>query len=269
MHAMNRPAIIFTLFAVSSSAAFHHLSGRSAVPYRVPTLSTSFAIPDVTSLLEPSSSDSASTSAISPLAASVSATLTYLSLIVYFDRPRGTLTIPESNLLIQQSRVPNAGLGLFVTQSLPKGTVLGTYPGIVRPAETFYDGKCRAYPQAVGYSWRFTDSKYVIDPTDAKGEIQDFCIGGSNEVPFSNAIFDTLFKFWRVNTALCRINEPPLGAGGCNVSAKEKLDSREVVFELIQNVVSGQELYLDYGLDYDRSRYGPSPGRSDDDFGGG
>lgn len=128
---------------------------------------------------------------------------------------------------------------------------------MIRPTNTFYDVKCRQYPQAIGYSWRFTDSKYIIDPTDNNGEIQNVCYGGSSEVPLSNIIFPTLLSFWNVNTALCRINEPPIGAGGCNVSAKENLDKREVIFELIQDVVTGQELYLDYGLDYDRSRYGP------------
>ena len=131
---------------------------------------------------------------------------------------------------------------------------------MLRPAETFFDGKCRRYPQAVGYSWRFTDNKFVIDPTDSRGEIRDICLGGSSEVPFSNVIFASLLRFWGVSTALCRINEPPIGAGGCNVSARENREKREVVFELIQDVVSGQELYLDYGLDYDRSRYGPMPG---------
>ena len=154
--------------------------------------------------------------------------------------------------------MPGGGLGLFVTQSLPKGTILGTYPGVVRPAETVNDGKYRQYPQAIAYCWRFTDNKFVIDPTDSQGNIQDYCFGGSSEVPLSNIIFATLLSFWKVNTALCRINEPPIGAGGCNCSAKERLETREVVFELIQDVVSGQELYLDYGLDYDRSRYGPS-----------
>ena len=194
------------------------------------------------------------------MVAALSSTLTYTSLIAYFDRPRGSLVIPnpQSTLLIQQSRVPGGGLGLFVTQSLPKGTILGTYPGVVRPAETVNNGKYRQYPQAISYCWRFTDNKFVIDPTDSQGNIQDYCLGGSSEVPLSNIIFSTILSFWKVNTALCRINEPPIGAGGCNVSAKERLETREVVFELIQDVVSGQELYLDYGLDYDRSRYGPS-----------
>ena len=194
------------------------------------------------------------------LAAVSSATVTYLSLITYFDRPRGHLSIPDpqSNLIIQQSNVPGAGLGLFAKQSIPKGTVLGSYAGVMRPTKSFYNGKCRQFPQAIGYSWRFTDSKYIIDPTDSNGEIQNVCFGGSSEVPFSNLVFTTLLRFWNTDTMLCRINEPPIGAGGCNVSAKENLEKREVVFELIQDVYAGQELYLDYGLDYDRSRYGPS-----------
>ena len=86
--------------------------------------------------------------------------------------------------------------------------------------------------------------------------MQDVCFGGSDEVPFSNVIFSTLLQSLRVSTALCRINEPPIGVGGCSVSARENLENREVVFELIQDVVLGQELYLDYGLTYDRSAYG-------------
>lgn len=226
-----------------------------------------FALPELLAsslpLLAPSSSaavDGHGVSLISPqvLTEFASAAMTYLSLIAYFDRPRGSLTIPnvESTLQVRPSHVPNAGLGLFTTQSLSKGTILGTYPGVLRPANTFYDGKGRNFPQAIGYSWRFTDNKYVIDPTDSQGNIQDVCLGGSSEVPFSNTIFSTIFQTWKVNTALCRINEPPIGVGGCNVSARENLDTREVVFELIQDVVPGQELYLDYGLTYDRSMYG-------------
>ncbi len=186
------------------------------------------------------------------LTAASSAALSYFSLIAYFDRPRGSLAIPEaeSTLQVRQSRVPNAGLGLFTNRSLSRGTILGTYPGVLRPANAFYNGKGRSFPEAVGYSWRFTDNKYVIDPTDSQGNIQDVCLGGSSEVPFSISFFSVFFQMWRVNTALCRINEPPIGVGGCNVSARENLETREVVFEIIQDVVSGQELYLDYGLTY-------------------
>lgn len=273
--------IFLLLVAASSSfdvtAFLHNLAFITTTPTpisrfnsyknaRVKKSTAIFVLPELASslpLLAPSSSatvDGHGASLISPqiLTEFASAAMTYLSLIVYFDRPRGSLTIPdaESTLQVRPSHVPNAGLGLFTTQSLSKGTILGTYPGVLRPANTFYDGKGRNFPQSIGYSWRFTDNKYVIDPTDSQGNIQDVCLGGSSEVPFSNTIFSTIFQIWKVNTALCRINEPPIGVGGCNVSARENLDTREVLFELIQDVMSGQELYLDYGLTYDRSMYG-------------
>ena len=219
-----------------------------------------FAIPGVSSLTPESTNiipHNPSQQTISPqiIAASASATLTYLFLILTFDRPRGRLIIPDASntLVIQPSRVPNGGLGLFVSKSYPEGTVLGTYPGVLRPADVFYNTKCRLYPKAVGYSWRFTDSKYVIDPTDKYGDIQSVCLGGSDAL--SNVAFKTILSFMRVSTELTRINEPPVGFGGCNVSARENLDKREVVFTLCRDVVAGEELFLDYGLDYDRTGY--------------
>ena len=83
-------------------------------------------------------------------------------------------------------------------------------------------------------------------------------------MPLSNTVFASLLRFLGVSTMLCRINEPPIGAGGCSVNARENLATREVVFELVQDVVTGQELYLDYGLDYDRTGYRPPPENADD-----
>ena len=206
-------------------------------------------------------SSSTTSMMISPqiIAASASITLTYLSLLLAFDRPRGRLLIPDAanSLVTSQSNVPNAGLGLFLSKSFPEGTILGSYPGVLRPAEQFYSTKCRAYPRAVGYSWRFTDSKYVLDPTDDEGNVGNYCFGGGSGDGLSNLVFRTVLSFMRVGTELTRINEPPIGGGGCNVSARENLETREVVFTLCRDVVAGEELFLDYGLDYDRSNYAP------------
>ena len=220
-----------------------------------------FAI-EVSSLLAPSSSSSSSASheilLLSPqiLAASFSSIITYLSLIAYYDRPRGSFAIsqPKLSLSIQPSNVPNGGLGLFTTRRMTSGTILGTYPGVLRPARQFYDGKCIQYPKAIGYSWRFTDNEYVLDPTDSYGELHHVCYGGSDAI--STFIYSTLFHSWTTSTELCRINEPPLGVGGCSITAREDLRKREVMFELTKDVEAGQELYLDYGLNYDRSSYG-------------
>lgn len=183
----------------------------------------------------------------------VSVTITYLSLLLLYDRPRGTLPARDA-LSIAPSRVPNAGLGLFVTQALPEGTVLGTYPGVLRSQSDFVDGKCREYPQAVYYSWRLNDSGYVLDPTDSRGEIQFYCYGGSDVV--SEAVFSSILRSCAKPTDLARINEPPIGFGGCNVVAREEKENKCVRFELCRNVELGEELFMDYGLDYDRSGYG-------------
>ena len=42
-----------------------------------------------------------------------------------------------------------------------------------------------------------------------------------------------------------------------NVITSEDIDSRTVAFQLERDVFAGEEFYLDYGLTYDRSSYGP------------
>ena len=129
---------------------------------------------------------------------------------------------------------------------------MGTYPGVLRRQDDFYSVKCAQHPQAVYYSWRLNESGYVIDPTDVNGEIGSVCFGGSDLV--SEWVFRTLLRFCAKSTDLARINEPPVGFGGCNVVAREEGDA--VRFELCRDVEVGEELFMDYGLDYDRSGYG-------------
>ena len=63
--------------------------------------------------------------------------------LLVYDRPRGSLELDESYLSIRESNVPGAGLGLYAAQTIPQGTVLGNYAGVIRPAQEFYSGKCR------------------------------------------------------------------------------------------------------------------------------
>ena len=130
------------------------------------------------------------------LAGTASATLTYLSLLLAHDRPRGRMCLPDPGnaLAVRPSLVPGGGLGLYAAgrRPLPRGTVLGTYPGVLRPAGAFYGGKCRRFPNALSYSWRFTDDAYVIDPTDDGGELRDTCVGGGSGAPLSTLLFSTL-----------------------------------------------------------------------------
>jgi hypothetical protein len=186
-----------------------------------------------------------------------SACLTYFGLVAMTDRPRGGLLVPESTLQIKESLVPGAGLGLYVTQDLPAGTILGGYPGVVLPlAQHAASTKLQQLaPYSEAYIWRFGDNKFIIDPTDPQGILQDWCRGGNPSVPLSIGIFATILSFVTVPTTLCRINEPPKGKD-VNVITEEDLVGRKVNFVLERDCCAGEELYIDYGLSYDRSHYG-------------
>ena len=66
---------------------------------------------------------------------------------------------------------------------------------------------------------------------------------------------NVLGKWFTAPTTLCRINEPPLGCD-VNVITIENCQDRTVSFVLERDVQAGEEFYIDYGLTYDRSRYG-------------
>jgi len=187
------------------------------------------------------------------IAQASSAAVAYFGLIAYFDRPQGKLLVDETSLQIKQSQIPNAGLGLYICKSLPEGTPLGAYPGVVRPLQKNIN-KLMNHPECEAYIWRLSDNSKVIDPTDINGQIQDICYGGSDDTPLSNFFMSNIVKK-SVPTTLTRINEPTRGLGGCNVRAVENLEKQEVVFELSRDVYEGEELFMDYGLTYDRSRY--------------
>lgn len=194
--------------------------------------------------------------------------LTYFGFVFATDRPKGQLGVPlvdENNnsmdgcLKVSQSTVPGAGLGLFAARSMPKGTVLGTYPGVVLPlGQHSASAKVRDCPGCASYIWRFTDNQYVIDPTDhGDGTLTALCKGGNPSQPLSVAFFNILSAlglFRGVSTALCRINEPPKGSD-VNVVTEEDLETRTVTFSLERDVYAGEELHIDYGLTYDRSGY--------------
>lgn len=183
----------------------------------------------------------------------VSAATSYFGFVGYLDRPQGQLIEnAEQCLEVRQSTVPGAGLGLYAKVSLPKNTVLGTYPGVVLPLQQNLD-KLAKHPQCEGYIWRFSDNQMVIDPTNAEGILDTTCRGGNPSMPLSMGWHKVLN--FQTPTTLCRINEPPLGRD-VNVVTDEDREKRQVVFSLERDVYEGEELFLDYGLSYDRSMYG-------------
>ena len=63
---------------------------------------------------------------------------------------------------------------------------------------------------------------------------------------------DAPFLPGSVPTLLSLINEPPMGAD-VNVDTEET--GLDMTFFLNRDVVAGEELYIDYGRNYDRSSY--------------
>lgn len=175
-----------------------------------------------------------------------SALLSYIGLVGFLDRPRGTLVAKRGiDIDILQSNVPGAGLGLFAKRNLPKGTVLGTYPGVLLKITEPNLGKVRTHPKCETYIWRFSDNQFVLDPTNDVGDLDDLCVGGSPGNPGSFFLFKNVFPF-QVPTDLCRINEPPMG-NDVNVVTDEDLEKRTVTFSLERDVYANEEFYIDYG----------------------
>jgi hypothetical protein len=201
-----------------------------------------------------------------PLVQALLVIITYTGLVYSCDRPRGRLSIPDSCLKVAPSQATNGGMGLYVTSTndfetingknpfyLPKGTVLGTYPGTVLRLEQNLP-KLYQYPHCEAYIWRFADSKFLIDPTDERGLLQDVTYGGNPSTIGGAWICRHILNWCRQPTTLCRINEPPLGFD-VNVITKEDMNVRTVEFILERDVFPGEELFIDYGLSYDRSAY--------------
>jgi hypothetical protein len=83
------------------------------------------------------------------------------------------------------------------------------------------------------------------------------CVGGNPSMPGSLWLFENILSnaLPTISTALCRINEPPLGRD-VNVVTDENRSDRTVTFQLERDVYEGEEFFIDYGFSYDRSFYG-------------
>jgi hypothetical protein len=271
---------------------------------------------------------------VSTMRSIASALLSYGALIAYYDRPRGTLhpnidqyvTIQPSQIILPKQPTTNKEelttattalmiLGVYCRNhtTIPKGTILGTYPGVLIPLPSTYTKnnnhyncytKLRQYPQCEKYIWRFSDNQYIIDPTNPDGTLSSsgtsngrssrppnddtnhpnqqqqydhFCYGGNPNtfgsiwfhqtiIPYIRQSIDALlldnnnkYKYkcsdwFQKSTLLCRINEPPKGYD-VNVITVEHLHNRSVSFITERTIYANEELFIDYGLYYDRSDY--------------
>ncbi|GMH62429.1 hypothetical protein TrRE_jg7167, partial [Triparma retinervis] len=181
--------------------------------------------------------------------------VTYASLVFAFDRPRGELFVElDVDVEIKDSLIPGAGKGLFAAKPLPKNTELGLYPGVLIPTSTYRNSP--KFKTAVSYAWKLSSDRGVLDPTDSLGRLPPFCPGGSSSIPLSPLLFRTLFAALSKGkpTALAMINEPP-DAKDANVEVEESEREPRAKFYVKRDVEEGEELYLYYGPNYDRTGY--------------
>eukprot|EP01024_Parvocaulis_polyphysoides_P010988 TRINITY_DN13878_c0_g3_i6.p3 TRINITY_DN13878_c0_g3~~TRINITY_DN13878_c0_g3_i6.p3 ORF type:complete len:230 (+),score=46.98 TRINITY_DN13878_c0_g3_i6:94-783(+) len=165
---------------------------------------------------------------------SVAAVTAYLA-ASWLDRPRGWAL--QDCLCVQES--PVLGRGVFAKEDIPKGTIIGLYPGRIRSINEL-DMKSKQCPRVKGYIFRM-DNNMILDPTDMSGEPSDKPSPG--------------LPWWPVDPSMAFLNEPPRGGKGTNVIIEVGKNPAEVMFVTTRDIYKDEELFVDYGLYYDRTSY--------------
>jgi hypothetical protein len=158
---------------------------------------------------------------------------------VYPDRPRGR----SSTDLIEVRDSPIQGKGVFAKQTIPDNTIIGTYPGRPRTGQAM-TLKAQSTPLAAGFCFKNKLGLYLDPTNDSTGLPSPYPKPG---LPWPLP----------VDVTLSYCNEPPLGGGGCNVIVEDDAsDEQGLVFVSAREIRAGEEILVDYGLNYDRSGYG-------------
>jgi len=159
--------------------------------------------------------------------------------VVYSKRPRGSCR--KELVVVKDSLVPGAGLGVFARKDIEKGTVLGQYPGIPR-SDVEMAAKCMLAPMAREYCFLSRPGS-MLDPTDHRGRP-------------STSPSPGLWWPFGVDVTLSYVNEPGKGSV-VNVAVEDDPEDVEgLLFVADCDIRCGAEIYIDYGVNYDRSHYG-------------
>jgi len=160
-----------------------------------------------------------------------------VAFLLWEKRPKGSARIDLVD--VQKSLVPGAGLGAFAVKTIPKGTVVGEYPGKLISAEDAISSKKdeKAKERSKRYMWGISDT-LVLDPTNDEGTLD-------LEISYLGGLV-------KISTTMARINEPPVGKD-CNVYPKVRNEKVEIVTE--RDIFVNEELYIDYGSNFYRNDY--------------
>eukprot|EP00596_Hydrurales_sp_CCMP1899_P010110 CAMPEP_0119044252 /NCGR_PEP_ID=MMETSP1177-20130426/29949_1 /TAXON_ID=2985 /ORGANISM="Ochromonas sp, Strain CCMP1899" /LENGTH=566 /DNA_ID=CAMNT_0007014065 /DNA_START=229 /DNA_END=1929 /DNA_ORIENTATION=+ len=159
-----------------------------------------------------------------------------LAYFAYEKRPRGSAR--DDLMEVKDSQVPGANLGCFAKKFIPKGTVLGRYPGFLRNMEEALASKENDDARKGAQSYMFSvDENLVIDPSNTQGAME-------NQITFLGVI--------KIETMIARINEPPMGG---DVNVYTKIFGNGVTVMAERDIFPKEELFMDYGDTYNREGY--------------
>lgn len=165
---------------------------------------------------------------------------------VYHHRPRGWSR--RDLLEVKQSSLgEKAGLGVFSKQDIAGDTALGSYPGFVR-SDIDMTAKSMVAPMSRYYCFS-TRPGCIIDPTGEDG------YPSTHPKPSSGTLCWWPFN---VDTTLSYVNEPSINQHvSVNVRVEDDPDDPLVglIFKADRDIQAGEELFIDYGIQYDRSMY--------------
>lgn len=127
----------------------------------------------------------------------------------------------DFNLVVKESTIPNAGLGLFTKDDIPKDSIIGYYTGDIKHNEQV--------PSHPGYMFEINES-YYID-------------GGTNPRSLMSMLNDARFSIYSNNCEF-GLNFNPL------TIAPNGFHEQLVKVVAIRHIYSNEELFISYGADY-------------------
>lgn len=155
---------------------------------------------------------------------------------VWPNRPRGWCRKD----LVEVGNSTVQGRGIFARKFIPERTVLGAYPGRLRSAHEMAL-KIETAPLSGQYCFRNKHNQ-LLDPTDWSGRPSSTPAPGLPWLP--------------IDPLLSYANEPPKGSTGVNVTVEDDPnDDYGLVFVTTRAISEGAEIFVDYGINYDRSTY--------------
>jgi len=211
---------------------------------------------------------------------------------VWETRPFGFLSVDIHDVVVRNSTVPGAGMGLFAATPLPAGTVLGAYPGGLwsastwlrlkglRPRDVLLPPEQRRARQeerqarAREYVWKL-ESGLILDPTSTSGRLSDAVPWLGNDFFLTTSAPDDIALPLTPTAAspllaACPPAETSLSTGaiypiptvlcrineparGGDVNVVAEEGEDRVLFVCERAIAEGEELLLDYGPYHDRS----------------